>query len=446
MEQEKNTPQNNQNQGGSPPVILTNEQTANAMAIDFINSLDNVPPIVNSQGIDVLKSSKKSQKVHVQNVVNPNINNIINNVQPPVSQPTNAVPVTPPVENKPTDVPVVDEGPEVVIETKFGKKVFNKKAVVDTPVIDESGLLEYAKTKGFNLKEVAELKRIIDEHIEVKSNYEKNLPLLEKYKQESENFNQYFQELPEEIQAIHTEYIKQLTGAGGDYKKVIKTLQSSPLDLTKDVNDFKELELVNAYRTRKYESDDWEDMDSEDRAEKVEMAKSKFITSQNQIKGQAEKFRKQQVEQRERYLKSVEDSITSLVNDEELKEMFGQLPQATIEEVREAMLGKFDSEMRNNDGTFKPSAAKKILLATNGVPVLKQTLESVSSIIEQQIEKRKNQELNRTTEQIFMQGTQDAPPINVYAEKSNPKEDKADKVINKVVEMGVKNNKFRNKN
>ena len=344
MEQEKNTPQNNQNQRGNPPLILTNEQTANAMAIDFINSLDSAPAIINSQGKDVLKGSKKAQKIHIQNVVANNVNDLINNIPQPQATPQTPIvedTAAPIVEN--TAAPIVeDERPELVIETKLGRKVFNKKQVADNTIIDESGLLDYAKTKGFNIKDVAELKRILDEHLEVKNNYEKNIPLLEKYKQENENFNTYFQELPEEIQAIHTEYIKQLTGAGGDYKKVIKTIQSSPLDLSKAVNDFKELDLVNAYRNKKYDDDDWEDMDSEDRAEKVEMAKSKFINAQNQIKGQAEKFRQQQTQQREKYLKSVEDSIKSLINDEELKEMFGELPQTTVEEVRESMLGKFD--------------------------------------------------------------------------------------------------------
>lgn len=252
------------------------------------------------------------------------------------------------------------EEPE--LKNKFGIKL-NKKEEKKGPKIDIkdfSELPSVLKSKyGQEIKDVKDLPKFF----EAADKWRADSQQLEKVKSEKDNAVAIFEGLPDEmLEAIKLHY------AGEDYKKVF---ESGPkLDFSKDVEKQDIKKLVNAFYPGEFKDEDFE-ADEQPKELKIAITASK--KEFNSQKTAREQRAKDQVEKAQRQSEAYKNSVSGSVKF--LKTAFPDMAQDDLAEVEQTLSsGQLMSKFLNPDGTYKPEAAKKLMLAEYGEELIEQLM------------------------------------------------------------------------
>ena len=227
---------------------------------------------------------------------------------------------------------------------------------VDTYVKENLGY----ETFGELVNNVNELKNVQSSYQELQNNY----------KTVSEQINS----LPMGVQAAI-----QASLNGDDWKAAIKTSIDSALDYNKDISNYSEKDLINAYFPGKMSAEDHEntvegamDYDPTKATLKevlLNQAKEKFSNEKQSIRTSIAEKQQETQRYQESFVKSVDQSVGSI------KEYFPHASNEYIDSVKnEIVSGKLSSLFYDDNGLPLPDAAARYAMAKDGHKLLQQAI------------------------------------------------------------------------
>lgn len=252
---------------------------------------------------------------------------------------------------------------EPELKNKFGIKLGKKedKKVSKLEIKDFNEVPSVIKSKyGQEIKSVKDLPKFF----EAADKWRSDSQQLDKVKQEKDNAVAIFEGLPPEmIEAIQLHY------KGEDYKKVFEA--GPKIDFTKPVEKQDPKKLVEAFFPGEFKDEDFE---ADEMPKDLKIALKASTDKFNSEKTAREQRAKTQVEQAKRQSEAYKTSVSSSVKF--LKTAFPEMAKDDLAEVEETLSsGQLMSKFLNPDGTYKPEAAKKLMLAEYGEQLIEQLME-----------------------------------------------------------------------
>lgn len=200
------------------------------------------------------------------------------------------------------------------------------------------------------------------------------------------NVEKLFEILPPELYQAVT-----AVANGKDWRTVLSETPS--VDFRKEIDQYKDEEIVNAFYPGEISEDDWEEFNDEDgdpRIKKsigilVKQAKEKFVTTKKDIETKSVNSVKEAQQTQERYDKSITGSVGKL--------------SSQIEGVSETYIKNVEKELKNpasiskifynEDGTLTEGGALAYVMAKDGFGLL----EKYKAVIQRKTETEVNQDI-----------------------------------------------------
>lgn len=271
-----------------------------------------------------------------------------------------------------------EDAPE--LKNKFGIKLPGKKddkksAKLDIKTFDE--LPAVLKLKyGQDIKSAKALPKFL----ETVDKWRSDSQNLEKAVKEKDNAMSILENLPTELMdAVKMHY------NGQDFRNAFDS--GHKIDFSKPADKHKPKTLVNAFFPGEFTD---EDFDADEPSRELKIAIKASEKEYNVEKNTREQRAKDHVQQAERKSKAYKESVRSSVMA--LKSAFpnmGEDVQADVEATLSS--GAVMSEFFNPDGTYKPQAAKRFMLAKHGEDLI----EDLMKIAELRGESNANEEMVR---------------------------------------------------
>jgi hypothetical protein len=242
-----------------------------------------------------------------------------------------------------------DEDDAIFGKIKKGTKPVKVEKIEDLPVI-------FKKNLGIEIKDIKDYGKVVAAAKKWRADAQKS----KVFEKEANDFKDFFMRVPEPLMEALKAFDK-----GQDWET---TLNERPVfDYSKDVNKMDQKKLVEHYFPGEFSKEDFE-------AEEVPKALTIAIKSSkdkfNKEKEIVEGKRTNQVNQARELLKARTTSLTGSVSA--LNTAFPDLPEQTLEEVKSVMKGgDVTALFLNPDGTWKPEAAERLLLALHGKKTIK---------------------------------------------------------------------------
>lgn len=257
----------------------------------------------------------------------------------------------------------------------FGnKKKQEKQDNIKIESLDD--FAKFSKKWGIEIKDASDYAKVIKSVDKWRADSQK----LVEVEKKAGNYEEIFENLePDLLGAIQSYY------NGQDWRKSINT--SMPFDINKPVDSIPTKDLVNHYFPGKFTD---EDFDSDEKPTALEIAeqtaKEKFIAKQD-----AEKNAKRaRIEEAKVKLQKQKQSIDGSVNT--LRQSFPDVDITVVDEITKTLEGgNILSEFLNSDGSYKPDAAKKLMLLKYGEQELRNAIEAA----ELRVETKMNEEFIR---------------------------------------------------
>lgn len=271
-----------------------------------------------------------------------------------------------------------EDAPE--LKNKFGIKLPGKKddkkpAKLDIKTFDELPAILKSKY-GQDIKSAKALPKFL----ETVDKWRSDSQNLEKAVKEKDNAMSILENLPTELMdAVKMHY------NGQDFRNAFDS--GHKIDFSKPADKHKPKTLVNAFFPGEFTD---EDFDADEPSRELKIAIKASEKEYNVEKNTREQRAKDHVQQAERKSKAYKESVRSSVTA--LKSAFpnmGEDVQADVEATLSS--GAVMSEFFNPDGTYKPEAAKRFMLAKNGEDLI----EDLMKIAELRGESNANEEMVR---------------------------------------------------
>lgn len=254
-----------------------------------------------------------------------------------------------------------------------GKKDDKKASKLNIKSFDE--LPSVLKSKyGQDIKDVKALPKFL----ETVDKWRSDSQNLDKVSKEKDNAIAVFENLPPELlNAVKLHY------NGQDFRNAFDS--NIKLDFSKSVDKHEPKNLVNAFYPGEFTDDDFE---SDEPSRELKIAIKASEKEYNLEKQTREQRAKNQVDQAERKSKAYTASVKSSVSA--LKSAFPEMAQDVQADVEHTLSsGALMSEFFNPDGTYKPTAAKALMLARHG----EELIEELMKIAELRGESNANEEM-----------------------------------------------------
>jgi hypothetical protein len=200
------------------------------------------------------------------------------------------------------------------------------------------------------------------------------------------NVEKLFEILPPELYQAVT-----AVANGKDWRTVLSETPS--VDFRKEIDQYKDEEIVNAFYPGEISEDDWEEFNDEDgdpRIKKsigilIKQAKEKFVTTKKDIETKSVNSVKEAQQTQERYDNSITGSVSKL--------------SSQIEGVSETYIKNVEKELKNpasiskifynEDGTLTEGGALAYVMAKDGFGLL----EKYKAVIQRKTETEVNQDI-----------------------------------------------------
>lgn len=200
------------------------------------------------------------------------------------------------------------------------------------------------------------------------------------------NVEKLFEILPPELYQAVT-----AVANGKDWRSVLAETPS--VDFRKEIDQYKDEEIVNAFYPGEITEDEWEEFNDEDgdpRIKKsigilIKQAKEKFVSTKKDIETKSVNSVKEAQETQERYDKSIAGSVSKL--------------SSQIEGVSETYIKNVEKELKNpasiskifynEDGTLTEGGALAYVMAKDGFGLL----EKYKAVIQRKTETEVNQDI-----------------------------------------------------
>lgn len=291
------------------------------------------------------------------------------------------------VEEPKTEVKVEEPKTEVKTENNFlGGVLKNLNVATEKEEIKDLAQVEKVVKEKYKKDTLSDF---FGEFDTIKQRVDEELPKVQK---ERDDVVAVFQNLPEDLWHINQIAIKK-----GDWREAAKGVIG--MDFMRDVSKIGKEELVNYFYPQKFKKEDFEDVDGTNTALEIayDESKNKFIAKQNTIRSQSEKMIADEQKRTQVIAGSIESSFKALENT-----IFKDTPPEHVGKTKKVMSGGKDAILAmfyNEDGSYKPDAAKKILLAEFGEDAMKDIASVVSKraggeALEEAIQAKKETNLN----------------------------------------------------
>lgn len=272
------------------------------------------------------------------------------------------------------DVPQTETVKEEKKSLIFGSKKQEKQDNITIESLDD--FAKFSKKWGIEIKDKSDYAKVVKSVDKWRADSQK---LVETEKKATQ-FQEIFENLePDLLEAIQTYY------NGQDWRKTINT--SMPFDISKPVDSIDTKKLVDYYFPGKFTDDDF-DADEKPTALEIaeQTAKEKFIAKQESEKN-AKRARIEEAQAKiARQKKSIDGSVQAL------RQSFPDVDITVVNEVTQVLEGgSILSEFLNSDGSYKPDAAKKLMLLKYGEQELRNAIEAA----ELRVETKMNEEFIR---------------------------------------------------
>jgi hypothetical protein len=292
---------------------------------------------------------------------------------------------------------------------KLGKKD-DKKSGSKLEIKSFDELPKVLKTKyGQDIKDVKALPKFL----ETVDKWRADSQNLDKVTKEKDNAIAVFEQLPPELlDAVKMHY------EGKDFRSAFEN--NVKLDFSKPVDKQKPKALVNAYFPGEFTD---EDFDADEQSKELKIAIKASEKQYNTDKTTREQRAKDHVELAERKSKAYKESIKSSVTA--LKSAFPDMPadvQSNVEHTLSS--GALMSVFMNPDGTYKPQAAKALMLANHGEELIEQLMQ----IAEKRGESYANEEMVKRSP---------AKPKDKKGGKSTPERKEVTDAVNELLPPGL---------
>lgn len=275
-------------------------------------------------------------------------------------------PVEPPVANNTEEPPVVEQTPAATDETlKIESEIFEGGALTlggeNKEKKDYSEDITKFVSSEFGFESPTELKNKLEEYKTLSSQ-------VDELKGKLDGNNRIFEQMPKELYNAITAYFNK----DGDWKSKIS---NDGIDYMKSVEDYRTEELVNSFFPGQFSEADWEeykDPDGDPNIKRaIDLAKNtstdKFMAKQNDITSYQQNVQARQQQTAQAMNSSIEMTINNLPSQMNgLSESYVKSVESKIR--NNEILGLF----YNQDGTLKPDAAHRFVLAQDGSNLLDQ--------------------------------------------------------------------------
>jgi hypothetical protein len=306
----------------------------------------------------------------------------------PNSEKKEEKPADKPAEEKPTETPaekpagsteekpIEDEKPNI-LGLKIGKKATAAKPTLTIEKAED--ILPTVKAKyGMDLKDIKDLPKFFESVDKFRADSQK----LTEVEKERDQFKGFFEGMSPELLAINTAFYE-----GRDYTELTK---KAVFDYNKEADKQDVKTLVTHYYKDKFTEDQLATIGTEETdptvAIAIESSKDKYNIEKKAKQDQILAYDNQAKEQLKKFTASVDSSISNL------EKSFPGIAPDTKVKVKSIMSGgikKIAEILCNPDGSFKPNAANRLVLALDGEEVI---IPELMSAAERYAETRVNEE------------------------------------------------------
>lgn len=286
----------------------------------------------------------------------------------------------PVTQDKPSEDQKLEDskrGP-VTVDTPFGKRTVGeqKQAILE----NFEDVQKLAKQRGFEIKNINDFGKVFDQYKELESKATEG----DQYKVKAQEYENIFENFPEEISAIVYAHLQ-----GQDYKEILNKINSK-LDYSKPFDEHQTLNLVNHYTESSFDKDSWDDLEESHKRSLLNAAKRAYTSDQKEYKATISTPRRTADEFKKNFQQSVENSIARLRAD------YPEMDSSQVERVRRLMTGELHGTLFNDDNTFKPDAAERLAMQEFGkttIDKFQHTLEDVVKMYESKGESKANERM-----------------------------------------------------
>jgi len=264
----------------------------------------------------------------------------------------------------------------IEIDTPLGKTKIGEEEAFDT--IED--VKKFAKDYGFEINSLDDFKDVFDKYKEL----QKQIGEYQEYKNKALQYDNIFSSFPEEVSAVVYSYLN-----GEDYKEVLKNI-TSPIDYNKNFDDHDKLNLVNHYTENNFDNETWNGLDENVKSSLINAARKAYSRDQEKYKEALNAPQENAKELQRKFQESVDQSITQLRHD------YPDMDDRQVERVRRLMVRDLYTTLYNDDGTYRPEAAKKIAMAEFGESTINKFQHTIKDIVQMY----KNQGENKATERM----------------------------------------------
>jgi hypothetical protein len=253
----------------------------------------------------------------------------------------------------------------------------NDPLVIKSPIFGDEGYKiksdEEEAPRGVNIAEVEKVYKDFgfetpDEFKSALDFYKTQKPELEKVKQEHEYVLELLGKAPKELHQALVDFSE-----GKDWTQAVKNIR--PFDITKQAEQQDAKNLVEYYLPGKFSQEEWEEYTSPDGDPTVkkaidlsiDIAKRELQKEQDQIQSKANEA----VQQAQQRMQAFEQSVETATQN--LSKKFEGIDKRYVEKVTEELKSQtFMSLFYNPDGTLKPEAGERVIMAQHGYDLMRQ--------------------------------------------------------------------------
>jgi hypothetical protein len=309
-----------------------------------------------------------------------------------------AAPVAAPIAAAPVAIPV-SPGAPIVVNSPLGKQIYGAQPIDQVVLTSFADVQAFAK--DFLGAEVKEVKDLVPIFTELKAAKEQ-AALAAQLQKTLDNYTSTINNLPKDVSLIFNAAIQ-----GVDHRPIINQMQrAAVMDYTKTFEQHDPLALVNHY-VGNYSKETFDALEETAKRALTDSVRLKYTADSNEIKNFEANAQRSTKEAQDKFLASVESSITNFVTANP------GVDKAAVDRVRQIMQYGIADSLFTKEKTYAPDAAEKIAMMEFG----KQTIAAQAHTIGDIVAKLTAQGVTKEIERTLMRS--DRPVIAGGAKDSN---------------------------